>query len=133
MERQKVIEELEYKTSRSSGPGGQHANKTESRVTVVFDLTHSLAFTPEEKERLLTFFQSQLTQEGVLQFSCEESRSQHRNKQLVTQRLLRALEKAIIPPKTRKKTKISKQAHKKRLEKKKRQAQKKLQRKKPEI
>ena len=133
MNQQKLLEELQFKTSRSSGPGGQHANKTESRVTVIFNLMASQAVTQAEKELLLAKLSSQLNQNGELQLSCEESRSQHKNKEIVTQRLLELLTKNLIVPKKRIKRKPSKIARLKRLEKKKRQAQKKLNRKKPRL
>ena len=133
MKQEKLLEELQFKTSRSSGPGGQHANKTESRVTVIFNLMASQAVTQAEKELLLAKLSSQLNQNGELQLSCEESRSQHKNKEIVTQRLLELLTKNLIVPKKRIKRKPSKIARLKRLEKKKRQAQKKLNRKKPRL
>ena len=133
MNQQKLLEELQFITSRSSGPGGQHANKTESRVTVIFNLMASQAVTHAEKELLLTKLSSQLNQNGELQLSCEESRSQHKNKEIVTQRLLKLLTKNLIVPKKRIKRKPSKIARLKRLEKKKRQAQKKIDRKKPRL
>ncbi len=133
MKQEKLLEELQFKTSRSSGPGGQHVNKTESRVTVIFNLMASQAVTQAEKELLLAKLSSQLNQNGELQLSCEESRSQYKNKETVTQRLLKLLMKNLIVPKKRKKTKISKLAKQKRLEKKKRQAQKKIDRKKPRL
>ncbi len=133
MNQQKLLEELQFITSRSSGPGGQHANKTESRVTVIFNLMASQAVTHAEKELLLTKLSSQLNQNGELQLSCEESRSQHKNKEIVTQRLLELLTKNLIVPKKRMKSKPSKIARLKRLEKKKRQAQKKIDRKKPRL
>ncbi len=133
MNSQSLIEELQYKTSRSSGPGGQHANKTESRVTVFFSIPTSQALSPEEKKLVLHHLKSYLTQDGTIQLSSETSRSQHQNKDIVTQRLLRLIETALIPQKKRVKTKPSRQAHKKRLEKKKRQALKKASRKKPDF
>ena len=133
MNEQKLIEELRYKTSRSSGPGGQHANKTESRVTVFFSIPQSQALSPKEKKQVLHHLKSHLTQDGTLQLSSETSRSQHKNKDIVTQRLLNLIKTALVPQKKRIKTKPSRQAHKKRLEKKKKQALKKALRKKPDF
>ncbi len=130
---QKIENELTYKTSRSSGPGGQHANKTESRVTLFFNIENSEALTESEKKQLLQKLKSKLSSGAILQLSSEQYRSQHRNKELLKQRFLQLITKLVTPQKKRKKTKISKLAHKKRLDKKKRQAEKKIHRRKPEI
>ncbi|MEN8187578.1 MAG: alternative ribosome rescue aminoacyl-tRNA hydrolase ArfB [Bacteroidota bacterium] len=123
--------ELKYTASRSSGPGGQHANKVSSKIQLLFDLEDSKAFTLEEKERLLKNLKPKLTKENVLILSSEESRSQHQNKEIVTKKFLEIIKNGLKVPKKRKITKPTKVSVKKRLEKKKRQALKKAQRRKP--
>lgn len=133
MDSTKIEKELYFKTSRSSGPGGQHANKTESRVTLFFNVEKSEALTENEKELLLQKLKSKLSSDNILQLSSEHYRSQHRNKEILKQRFLQLITNVLVPQRERKKTKTPKRAHKKRLEKKKRQALKKIQRRKPEF
>lgn len=128
-----IISELQFKASRSSGPGGQHVNKTSSRVSVFFELENSTGLSEEEKLRLQTKLKSNLTNEGVLVLHCETSRSQHKNKELVIEKLKATLKKALQKEKKRVPTKRTKASVYKRLESKKKQASKKESRKKPEF
>ena len=128
-----IISELQFKTSRSSGPGGQHVNKTSSRVSVFFDLKNSTGLSEEEKTQLQTKLESKLTNEGLLVLHCETSRSQHKNKELVVEKLKATLKKALRREKRRVPTKRTKASVFKRLESKKKQASKKESRKKPDF
>jgi len=130
MDRNQILKELKFKTTRSSGPGGQHVNKVSSKVTALFEITSSNAFTTEEKERLLKKLQSRISNDFVLALQCEESRSQHKNKEIVIKKMIEILKKALIVPKKRKPTKPSKASIQKRLDSKKKTAQKKSLRKK---
>ena len=126
-----LLKELQFTTSTSSGPGGQHVNRTASKVTVRFDLANTIALSDFEKDRILDKLANQLTQNQELVMSCSKTRSQHKNKALLIDRLIAVLKAAIIKPKTRKKTKPGKGAVEKRLQAKKQQALKKASRKKP--
>ena len=117
-----------FKTSRSSGKGGQNVNKTETKVGLWFDVAASALFSDEEKTRILSRLASVITDDGYLQLTCDEQRSQLQNKQLVIERAIAMLEKAIIPPKPRKKTKPSKATIEKRLEEKRKKSLKKFDR-----
>ena len=128
-----LINELVFKAVRSSGAGGQHVNKVSSKIELSFDIVNSNSLSEEEKERLLNKLQSKLTKKGVLILSCDESRSQHKNKEIVIERLLLLLKKALQKEKPRKQTKPTKSSIEKRLEKKKKDAFKKALRKKPGI
>ena len=128
-----ILNELKFKAVRSSGPGGQHVNKTASKVEVSLDIKDSLAFSENEKESLLNKLKSKLSSEGILKLSCGETRSQHRNKTIVIDRLIELLTKSLIKSKHRKKTKPSKSSIEKRLKLKKDQALKKASRKPPKI
>jgi len=128
-----IISELTYKAVRSSGPGGQHVNKTSSKVAVYFSIENSQGLSETEKALLLKRLASRLTSDFVLVLKCSETRSQHRNKALVTKRLLQLLEANKKPAKKRKKTKPSKSAIEKRLRNKKQKALKKSNRKPPPI
>jgi ribosome-associated protein len=113
--------ELEFKTSRSSGKGGQHVNKTESRVSLFFNVTESTILSEEEKETLQQ--KLSLSQEGVIQISSEATRSQHKNKEKCILKFYQTLEKALLKPKKRKASKPSKAAIRKRLKEKKRRSE----------
>ena len=133
MNKDKIHKELQFKAVRSSGAGGQHVNKVSSKVALSFDLMNSTSFSDHEKELLLKNLSNKLNKEGVLQLTSGESRSQHTNKEKVTQRFFELIEKGLITPKKRKPTKVSKAQKQKRLEDKQRQAVKKDLRRKPDF
>jgi len=125
--------ELTYKYVRSSGSGGQHVNKVSSKAELYFNLENSLVFSEEEKRKLSDFFKNKLNKEGVLILTCDESRSQFRNKAIVTSRFLELIEEGLKEDKERKPTKIPKAVKKKRLDNKRKNSEKKTNRKKPDI
>ena len=134
MNQDQILTELQFKAIRSSGPGGQHANKVSSKVELSFELNTSIGLTEREKKRIQLKLASKLTKEGVLILQCDESRSQHKNKQLVIKRLFKLLEKSLIVPKPRRKSKPTRSSIEKRLKGKKKIASlKKLNRSKPEF
>ena len=120
--------ECVFRTSRSSGKGGQNVNKTETKVGLWFDVAASMIFDDEEKTRILSKLASAITDEGYLQLNCDEQRSQLQNKHLVIERAIGTIEKALIVAKPRKKSKPSKVAVEKRLEDKRRTSIKKSER-----
>jgi ribosome-associated protein len=128
-----LISELSFKAIRSSGPGGQHVNKTASKVEVSFNLETSEALSEIEKERLRTKLSTKISSEGIIMLQCGETRSQHRNKAIVIERLVELLQKNLKVAKPRKKTKPSKGAIERRLKSKKENAFKKSNRKPPKI
>ena len=128
-----LLKELSFKAIRSSGAGGQHVNKVSSKVELKFDLENSEDLSVEEKELLLKNLATKLTKEKVLILQCGESRSQHRNKEIVIKRFLDVMVTGLFRPKKRKKTKPSKGAIQKRLTSKKKLSQKKGTRKKPDL
>lgn len=128
-----LLRELKFKAIRSSGPGGQHVNKTASKIELNFHIESSEAFSNAEKERLSRKLKSRISQEGVISLQCGETRSQHRNKKITIERLLTLLKENLKVAKARKKTKPSKSAIERRLKVKKEQAKKKSARKPPPI
>ena len=98
-----------------------------------FDLNASVGLTEREKKRIYLKLKSKLTNEGVLILQCDESRSQHKNKQLIIKRFLKILEKALIVPKLRKASKPTRSSIEKRLKGKKIASLKKMNRGKPEL
>jgi len=121
--------ELEFKSSRSSGKGGQHVNKVESRVSLFFNLMQSGQLSPLEKEKLLEFLKGKISKEGVLQLDVDEGRSQHQNKKIAIERFYELLELGLKEKKKRKITKPGQAAIRKRLKEKKIQSEKKKNRK----
>lgn len=107
MEKDIIITEIIYKAIRSSGAGGQHVNKVSSKVSISFDLANSNGLSIDEKDLLMKNLASKLTKEGVLLMAADESRSQFRNKALVTERLFQTLTLNLIVPTVRKATKPS--------------------------
>jgi ribosome-associated protein len=116
------LEEIELRASRSSGPGGQHANVTASRIEAVFDVEASSSLDREQRRRLLERLGPRVS--AVAQ----DARSQARNRQLALERLAAKLAAGLAVPKQRRPTKPSRAAHERRLEQKRRRAQRKAQR-----
>jgi len=131
MDWEKILTELDFRTSRSSGAGGQHVNKTETKVEVLFDIKASAGLTEEEKEIIFLKLATSINDEGIIGISSQKSRSQFSNKENAIEKLKVRLEKALIPKTKRIRTKPSKAAIEERLAEKKRQAEKKESRKKP--
>ena len=128
-----LIPELAFKAVRSSGSGGQHVNKVSSKVELQFNVANSSGLTQEQKEMLYKSLASRLTKENVLILQCDESRSQHRNKELVISRFLQLVGDGLKRPKKRRPTKPTKSAVRKRLQSKQKKSAKKEARKKPDI
>lgn len=133
MKPEQLLKELTFKAIRSSGAGGQHVNKVSSKVELSFDLINSKVLSHEEKDLLLKNLTSRLTKNKMLILQCDESRSQHKNKELIIKRFFDLLKIGLKRPKKRKATKPSKTAVQKRLASKKKLSQKKNTRKKPDL
>jgi ribosome-associated protein len=125
--------ELTYKYVRSSGSGGQNVNKVSSKAELYFHVEDSKVFSEVEKQKLVEFFKNRLNKDGVLVLACDESRSQFRNKAIVTRRLLELIEEGLKEEKKRIRTKIPKAAKRKRLKRKRINSEKKANRKRPEV
>ena len=121
--------ELSYKTSRSSGSGGQNVNKVETSVTVLWKVEDSMVFTESEKERILLKLKNKINAEGILQTTVSESRTQLQNKKIATEKIQELVNKSLIVPKKRIATKPSRAKVEKRLESKKKLSEKKENRK----
>jgi len=111
--------ELEMSTSKAGGPGGQHVNKTNTRVTLRWNVNQTSALTEQQKERVLTQLQSQLTTDGDLIIHSGGSRSLEQNKKTALALLSEKLRKALHVPKKRMKTRVPKGVKEARLKKKK--------------
>lgn len=114
-----LLAELAFKGLRSSGPGGQHVNKTSSKIEVSFHLDHSKALSEIEKTRIREKLASKISSEGLISLQCSETRSQHRNKAIAVEKIIDLLQKNLIVVKKRQKTKPSKSSIERRLKTKK--------------
>jgi ribosome-associated protein len=110
------LSEIEFRVSRSGGPGGQHAQKSETRVEAVFDVEASTTLTDMQKRRVVSRVGE------VLRAVAQDERSQLRNRELATDRLVEKLRHALAVPRKRVATKPSAAAREKRLEKKRRRS-----------
>ncbi len=111
--------EVRYRTSRSSGPGGQHVNKAESRVELIWNPQDSSCLDNRQKARLMLNLGNRLTEKGELILASEKYRSQYRNKEDVMDRFLRLVSTALIPPKKRSPTRPTRASREKRIKQKK--------------
>ncbi|MDX1657888.1 MAG: alternative ribosome rescue aminoacyl-tRNA hydrolase ArfB [Nitriliruptorales bacterium] len=125
--------ELEFRTSRSGGPGGQGVNTTASKVELRFDIDASEALSHKQKERLHSRLDNRITTDGVLIIQSSEHRSQHQNREAAVARFQAVVGEAIQPAKRRKKTRVPRSQKRKRLEDKRRRSEKKRLRKPPEV
>jgi ribosome-associated protein len=107
--------EIEITASRSGGPGGQNVNKTSTRITVRWNIKNSTALSIEEKERVMQKLSSKISGEGDLIINNSASRSQDQNKKNALENLAAEIAKALIIPKKRTKTRISKSSKEARL------------------
>lgn len=110
--------EVTITTSRAGGPGGQHVNKADTKVTLHWKPEKSNALTPEQKDRILMNLKNQLTTDGDLVVHNRTTRSQAQNKKLAFDELAKKIRKALHVPKRRMKTKVPQGAQEKRLQEK---------------
>ena len=117
--------ELSFTTSRSGGPGGQHVNKVNTKVTLRFDIDNSEVLSDKEKSVLKEKLSNKVTNDNFLVISAESERSQLKNKEEAVKKFLDLLKQVFKVKKKRKATKPSKAAVEKRLTEKKKQSEKK--------
>ncbi len=125
--------EFHFRTSRGGGPGGQHANKADTKVQLVFPLTKSRSLSQDQKRRALKKLGDRLTKRGELIVERGNERSQKRNKEAAITALYRILRSSLKRAPPRKRTKRPKRAEAERIQKKKEKGEKKRMRKPPDL
>lgn len=111
--------ELTFRTSRSSGKGGQHVNKVSSKVELIFNVEASLLYSEDDKQQILQKSGNFLKEDGAIHIICQEGRSQYLNKKKAIEKLLLLIEKCLKPIKVRIETSIPTEEKEKRITEKK--------------
>ncbi len=117
------LQEIRFRFSRSGGPGGQHVNKTETRVELLFDVRSSPSLSDKQREQIENKLGSRISADGILSVVAQGSRSQSRNREIALVRFRELLQKAIQKTKKRIPTKPGKISAEKRIQKKKRRGE----------
>lgn len=115
--------ELRFEFSRSSGPGGQHVNRVETRVTLLFEVDASRALDAGQKRRIRERLATRINKEGVLRVISQRFRTREANRRAATERFAELLARALAPRRKRVKTRVPAAAERRRLEQKRRQSQ----------
>ena len=123
--------EIYFKTSRSSGSGGQNVNKVSSKVELNFDVINSKLLTDEQKQKISEKLFNRINKEGILKVTAESSRSQFENKHIALEKFNKLIIDCFKEKKKRIATKASKGSKEKRIQRKKRLSERKVMRRKP--
>jgi ribosome-associated protein len=123
--------ELSFELSTSSGPGGQHVNRTQTRVTLLFHLAASQTLNESQKSRLFEHLAGRIDRQGRVRVRCGRHRSQSRNREETLERFAAIVAAALKPRVKRRPTKVSKGAKRRRLDEKQRRGKVKSLRRRP--
>jgi ribosome-associated protein len=115
--------ELTYRATRAGGPGGQHVNTSSTRVELTWDVAASPSLDEEQRMKVMTRLARRIDSSGVLRMTDATTRSQHRNRERVTERFAEVVAGAFVEQKKRKTTKVPRAVKEARLEKKKQRSQ----------
>jgi ribosome-associated protein len=127
-----LLKEIKFRTSRSSGKGGQSVNKVSSKVELIFDVNAAMVFSEEEKLLIIQKSSTFLKDDDCIHILCQEDRSQYMNKKKAIEKFIRLITKCLKPEKNRIETQIPDEEKEKRLAEKKIISDKKQNRKRPE-
>src|SRR5688500_6650156 len=122
------LSELEYRASRSGGPGGQHVNTSSTRIEITWDVMRTNAFTEEERTRAIARLGARVSDEGTVRVVASDSRSQRQNRERAEAQLSDLIRRALAVPKARKRTRVPRGAVEARLDDKRRLRERKRQR-----
>jgi ribosome-associated protein len=125
-------DEVRFEFARSSGPGGQHVNKVETKVRLLFDLRGSRSLGPDQKRRIEERLKTRITKAGVLHVTSQRHRSREANRRATVERFVELLAEALEEEEPRVRTRVPKVQRKRRLESKRRRSQKKAMRSRPD-
>ncbi|HXG45973.1 MAG TPA: alternative ribosome rescue aminoacyl-tRNA hydrolase ArfB [Gemmatimonadales bacterium] len=125
------LDEIEFRATRAGGPGGQHVNRSATRVELWWNLAGSPSLTEEDRTWLRTRLRPRLTAEGMLRLVSDASRSQTRNKAAALERFRALLAQALVRPRPRRRTRPPRSAHERRLAGKRARSERKRERRKP--
>lgn len=128
IELEELSREVKFKTSRSSGAGGQNVNKVETKVSLLWAVAHSVLLNDEQKQKLTAKLANRTNADGLIQIDVSETRSQLQNKEIALKKLSELIHEGLKPTKKRLPTKIPRTVVLDRLDRKKRQAKKKADR-----
>ena len=120
--------ELQFRYSTSGGPGGQHANKVATRVTLLFDVKHSSLITEMQKKRIMKHFPTRINASGIMRVVSSKHRSQRANKESTIERFAALMAEALRYRKKRKRSDVPQKSKRRRLEQKRKRADLKRQR-----
>ncbi len=122
------MSELQFRFARSSGPGGQHVNRSATQAELLFDVANSPSLNETQRQRVLRKLRSRIDKEGVLHLVSQETRSQLRNREEVVERFQELMREALHVPKRRLPTRPTRAARERRLEEKRRRSEAKRER-----
>lgn len=113
------LAEIQFRFARSSGPGGQHVNRSETQVELLWDVRNSPSLAPEQRQIIMAALANRIDRRGVLHLVSGQTRSQERNRQEVLNRFVHILQEALRPQRPRRPTRPTALAKEKRLQRKK--------------
>jgi len=116
------MSELQFRFTTSRGPGGQHANRTASRVTLLFDISSSPSLDETQRSLLLSKLESRIDNKGIVSVEVQDSRSQLQNREIAVERFRSLISAALVQPKKRRSTRPSRAVKEQRLAAKKRKS-----------
>ena len=116
-------DELTFRATRASGPGGQHVNKASTKIEVLWDVSRSAAVSDTQRQRIIGKLSNRIDAAGVLRIAAGERRSQLQNRVAAVERMNKLVQQALAVPKPRKRTKVPKRTREERLAEKKRRSE----------